>query len=150
MRVVELGQLLAIRVAHRAAQVHHQVAGDVGLGLELLDVVLVGLGVDQPVDVLRVVAGGVLAVLAELDRKAVKRAGVQALQKALDDELRAQVEPRDLADDFRLQIFFDGRHDMCAIRQSPDRVSHGVCYGRHSSSAELRDLRRRESRSAAA
>ena len=49
--VFELRQLLAIRVAHRAAQIHHQVAGDVGLGLELLDVVLVGLGVDQPVDV---------------------------------------------------------------------------------------------------
>jgi hypothetical protein len=55
-RVVELGQLLAVRVAHRPAQVHHQIAGDVRLGLELLDVVLVRLGVDQPVDVLRIVA----------------------------------------------------------------------------------------------
>ena len=36
--------------------------------------------------------------------------GVQALQKALHDELRAQIEPRDLADDLRLQIFFDGGH----------------------------------------
>ena len=49
-------------------------------------------------------------MLAELDRKAVKRAGVQALQEALDDELRAQIEPRDLADDFGLEVFFDGGH----------------------------------------
>ena len=49
-------------------------------------------------------------MLAELDRKAVERAGVQALQKALDDELRAQIEPRNLANDFRLQILLDGRH----------------------------------------
>ena len=81
MRVVELGQLLPVREAHRLAEVHHQVAGDVGLGLELLDVVLVGLGEDQPVDVLGVVAVRVAAVLAELDREAVKRAGVQPLQK---------------------------------------------------------------------
>ncbi len=59
---------------------------------------------------LRIVAGRVLAMLAELDREAVKRAGVQALQEALDDELRAQVEPRDLADHLGLQIFFDGGH----------------------------------------
>ena len=49
--IVELGQVLAIGVAHRSAQIHHQIAGDVGLRLELLDVELVGLGVDQPVDV---------------------------------------------------------------------------------------------------
>ena len=89
-RVIELGQLLPIGVAHRTAQVHHQVAGDVGLGLELLDVILVGLGVDQPVDVLRIVAGRVFAVFAELDREAVERAGVQPVQKALHDELRAR------------------------------------------------------------
>ena len=109
-RVFELRQLLPIGVAHRAAQIHHQVAGDVGLGLELLDVVFVGLGVDQPVDVLGIVAGSVLAMLAEFDREALKRAGVQALQETLDDELRAQIEPLDLADHLRLQIFFRGGH----------------------------------------
>ena len=67
----------------------HQIAGDVGLGLELFDVVLVGLGVDQPVDVLGIVARRVAAMLGELDREAVERAGVQPLQKALHDELGA-------------------------------------------------------------
>ena len=54
--VLELGQLLAVGVAHRPGQVHHEVAGQVRLGLELLDVEPVGLGVDVPVDVGDVVA----------------------------------------------------------------------------------------------
>ena len=102
--VLELGQLLAVGVGHRGAEVHHQVAGDVGLGLELLEVILVGLGVDVPVEVLEVVAGDVLAMLGELDGEALERAGVQAGQEALDDELGAQVEPGDLADDLGPQV----------------------------------------------
>ena len=106
--VLELGQLLAVSVAHRPRQVHHQVAGQVGLGLELLDVEAVGLGVDVPVDVRDVVAGGVLAVLGELDRETLERAGVQPGDEALDDELGAQIQPRDLADHLGLQVFFGG------------------------------------------
>ena len=108
-RVLELGQLLAIGVAHRPREVHHQVARQVRLGLEFLRVEAVGLGVDVPVDVRDVVAGRVLAVLGELDREAVERAGVQAGDEALDDELRPQVEPRDLADHLGLQILLGGR-----------------------------------------
>ena len=59
---------------------------------------------------LRIVAGRVFAMLAELDREAVERAGVQALQEALHDELRTQIEPADLADHFGLQIFFGSGH----------------------------------------
>jgi hypothetical protein len=33
---------------------------------------------------------------------------VQPLQKALDNELSAQVEPLDLLDDFGFEVFFDG------------------------------------------
>ena len=111
-RVLELRQLLPVRVAHRAAQIHHQVAGDVRFRLELLHVVLVGLGVHQPVDVLGIVARRVLAMLAELDRKTVKRAGVETLEKATHDELRAKVEPLDLPNHLRLQISLDGGHDQ--------------------------------------
>jgi hypothetical protein len=53
---------------------------------------------------------GVFAVLAELDGEAVERAGVEALEEALHDELGAQVEPRDLADDLGLQILLNGGH----------------------------------------
>src|SRR5205807_296902 len=85
---------------------------DVRLRLKLLEVVLVGLGVDAPVEILQVIAGHVLAVLAELDGEAVERAGVQARQEALDDELGAQVEPGHLADDFGPQVFLRRAHDF--------------------------------------
>ena len=85
--VVELGQFLPVRVAHRLAQIHGQIAGDVGLGLELLDVELVGLGKHQPVDVFGIVASGIAAMLAELDREPMERTGMQALQETADDEL---------------------------------------------------------------
>ncbi|MEX0937076.1 MAG: hypothetical protein WDZ59_04390 [Pirellulales bacterium] len=49
-------------------------------------------------------------MLAELDGKPMKRAGVQPLQETLNDELRAQVEPSDLPDDLGLEILFDGRN----------------------------------------
>ena len=119
--VLELGQLLPVGVGHRRAQVHDQVAGDVGLGLELLEVILVGLGVDVPVEVLEIVAGDVLAVLGELDGEALKRAGVQAGEEALDDELGPQIEPGDLADDFGPQVFLGGSH-AAIIAGSPDPV----------------------------
>src|SRR5262249_14224743 len=72
---------------------------------------LIRLGVDVPVEVLEVVARNVLAVLGELDRKAVERAGMQAGQEPFDDELGAQVEPCHLANDFRPQVFLGSRHD---------------------------------------
>ena len=71
---------------------------------------LVGLGVDEPVDAFGIVASGVLAMLAELDRKALIGAGMQPLQKAPHDELRAEIQPGDLPHDGRLQVFLDGSH----------------------------------------
>src|SRR5262245_21944455 len=109
-RVVELGQLLPVREAHRLTEVHHQVAGDVRLGLELLDVVLVGLGEHQPVDVLGVIALRVPPVLGEFDRESMERRRMQPLQKPFHHKLRAQIQPLDLVDDFRLEIFFDAGH----------------------------------------
>ena len=64
--------------AHRAAQVDEQVAAQVRLVLEPLDVVAVGAGEEPPVEIARVVAGRVRAILAELDREAVVRAAMDA------------------------------------------------------------------------
>ena len=64
--VVEPGAVLA-RESHRAAAVEHDVAAQVGLGLELLEVVAVGAGEDAPVEPPDVVAGDVVAVLGKLD-----------------------------------------------------------------------------------
>src|SRR5713101_2749058 len=49
-------------------------------------------------------------MLAELDGEAVKRAGMQAGQEAFDNKLGAQVEPGNLANNFRSKIFFRGGH----------------------------------------
>jgi hypothetical protein len=69
----------------------------------------VGLGVHVPVDLPRVIAGVVLAVLAELHGKTVVRRVVQAREKTLDDEARLQVQPPDLADDVGAKILFNGQ-----------------------------------------
>ncbi len=108
--VLEFGELLTIGVTHRSRQIHHQVAGQVRFRLELLDVEAVGLGVNVPVHVGNIVAGRVLAMFGELDRKPLERAGVQPRDEALNNELGAEVEPRHLADDGRVQVFFGGRH----------------------------------------
>ena len=55
-------------VLHAVRDVDQQRAAEVGVFLELLDVVAVLLGPDLPVDVAQVVAGRVFAVLQELDR----------------------------------------------------------------------------------
>jgi hypothetical protein len=102
--VIEFRKLLPVGVGHALRQVHEQVPSDIRFGLVLLDVVAVGLGEDEPVDVFEVVALGVSAVFAEFDAEPVERAGVQTAQKALDDEPGPQVEPRDRADHFRLEI----------------------------------------------
>ena len=63
------------------AQIHYEVAGDVCFGLKFLDVVLVGFGVNLPVDVLKVITCGVFSMFAELNTESMKRTGVQSVQK---------------------------------------------------------------------
>jgi hypothetical protein len=48
-------------------------------------------------------------VFTKLDGEAVKRTGVQPLKEPFDNELRAKIQPFDLIDHFRLEIFLD-RH----------------------------------------
>ena len=96
-------------VVHRLADVDDQVAAQVGLGLVLLDVEAVGLGPDLPVEVADVVAGGVLAVLHELDGVAEERALVHAGDEALDDLPGPQVEPGDAGDGLRVRGTGAGR-----------------------------------------
>ena len=73
---------------HRRRRVEHEVDGQLRLLLELLDVVAVDLRVRLPVDVAQLVAGRVLLVLGELDRRAVHARAVHARQRALDDHAR--------------------------------------------------------------
>ena len=57
----------------------------------------------------------------------MERAGVQAGEEPLDDELGAQVEPGDLADDFGPQVLFGGHEVMLAIGEVGQSV---VCVVR--------------------
>ena len=83
-------------VAHRPAVVDQQVAAEVRLVLEFLDEVPVAAGEDPPVDVARIVAPRVLAVLGELDGEAVIGTAVNPFPEPLDDRLGAQLHRLDL------------------------------------------------------
>ena len=80
-------------VAHALAGVQQQVADQVGLVLELLQIVFVGPAEDFPIEIAEIVAGGILAMLGELDRKAVERAAMDARHIALDDPPCAERQP---------------------------------------------------------
>ena len=101
--VLELRHRVMRPVAHRAADVEHQVAVEVRLLLELLDVVAIAARVDLPVDGGDVVAGNVLAVLGELDAEALERAAVQAGQQPFDDGPRLQLERAEARHDRRVE-----------------------------------------------
>ena len=91
-------------VVHRGAGVDDERDADVALFLVLLDVVAVGAGEDAPVEPAEVVAGGVLAVLGELDVEAVEGAAVQAADRPLDEPARPQRQVGDLGDGVRIGI----------------------------------------------
>ena len=83
-------------VFHRAGGVDQDCRPQVGLLDVLLDVVPVGLGQHAPVEVADVVAGGILAVLGELDGKALVGALVPAGDKPLDHPAGDQLQAADL------------------------------------------------------
>mgnify|MGYP006993420739 CR=1 FL=1 len=64
----------AAAVAHRAALVQNQVDAQVGLVLELLDVIAVGAGEQPPVEVAGIVAGRVRPVVDEVRSRDPERA----------------------------------------------------------------------------
>ena len=79
-----VGQLLlrAVAVAHRGAGVEHEMADEVRLHLVLLDEEHVAREVQPPVDVLGIVAPGILAVAGKLDGEARQRRLVRPGQVA--------------------------------------------------------------------
>ncbi len=119
--VVELRQFLAIGVGHRGAEIHDQIAGHIGLGLELLQIILVGLGIDVPVEILQIIAGNVFAMFGKFNGESLKRTGMQTGQKTFDDELRLQIESSDLIDDFGTKILFGVGHEaiLKALKFAP-------------------------------
>ncbi len=79
-----VGQLLlrAVAVTHRGAGVEHEMADEVRLHFVLLDEQQVAREVQPPVDMLGIVAPGILAVAGKLDGKARQRRLVRSGQVA--------------------------------------------------------------------
>jgi hypothetical protein len=73
------------REEHGAAMVDDELAAEVGLLLELLDVKAVGAAVETPVDVAGALSGVVLAIVGEFSRKAVEGAPVATGDEAFHD-----------------------------------------------------------------
>ena len=92
----------AARELHRLRDVEQDREVGVGVGFVLLDVVAVGARVQPPVDAADVVAGDVAAVLGEVDRRAEERRAVQAVDEAVDDGPREQLEVADPREDLRI------------------------------------------------
>ncbi len=90
-RVVEL-RPPGVGAAHRGAGVHEQVKVQVGVGVVFLDVEPVVAGVELPVEVAEVVAGGILAVRGELDAHPEVGAPVQAVHRPRHDRAGAQLD----------------------------------------------------------
>ena len=88
---VELGEPGGAE-GHRARGVHHHRRPQVGLVLVALDVVAIELAVGLPVEVLELVAGGVLLVLGELDALALVGRLVEPGEDALDDGAGAHLD----------------------------------------------------------
>ena len=108
--VVDFGRTAAASKRHRRAGVEDDLRGEVSGFPILLRVQPIRACEKFPVDVLEIVSRTIVPVLAELSAVAVKRAVVQAGQKAFNDELGAEIEPGNSLNDFRAQVLLGGRH----------------------------------------
>ena len=109
---------------HRAAHVDDQMTVEVGLGVVLLDIEPVVASVELPVQVPQVVAGQILPMRGEFDRKPDVRAAVQPVEKALDDRARDQLEVLEVGQEQGIDVFVEqvGRGGP-ASRTRPVRLS---------------------------
>src|SRR5436190_10632583 len=101
--VLELADAAAAE-RHRLRDVEQTGEVDVGVGLVLLDIEAIGAPEQLPVDAADVVAGGVAAVLGEVDRRAELRRAVHPVDEPLDDRARHHLEVADACED-------DGVHE---------------------------------------
>jgi len=107
--VVELA-CLARAVAHRLAAVEDERHHEVGLFLELADIIPLGSAVDLPVDVPRVVAGHIGPMLCELTARAEVGASLEPGHGALDQVPGPHLQRCDMIEYVE--------HDVLAVGQS--------------------------------
>ena len=131
-RIIHLRHAAAGSIVHTPRTIDEKIRLEVRLRLELLDVVSIRLAINPPIYQAKIVAGGILAVLRELDREAMKWRTVQPRQKPLHDKAGLEVQPLNLLDHVRLQVLFRGkRHGSfvlrhVSIRNPQSQIRHGV------------------------
>ena len=91
--VLELRDPAAAGKLHRPARVEEDRDPGVRLLLEELDVILVGLGDELPIDRADLVGGGVGAVVGVFDARSEERAGVEAGEEPLDGRAGDELHP---------------------------------------------------------
>ncbi len=109
-RVCELRHAVGPGEPHRPAGVDGEVRDEIRRLAELLRVEAIGPREELPVDVLQVVAGTIVAVLAELRAVAVKRAPVQTGDGAVDGDAGDQLEIRNRRQHLRVERPRDAGH----------------------------------------
>ena len=92
--LAELELALRVAEAHGSAAVEGEVASQVGLGLELLEVIAVGAGEHPPVHTLGILARSILTVLGEFHAGTLVRATVMPGYASLHGKGRKQRLPR--------------------------------------------------------
>ena len=80
-------------ISHTLTDVQKQVADEVCLFFVLLEVNLVGFSKHFPVNIAKVIAGGIFAMLSELDRKTMKGTAMQSSDIAFDDPSGTEFQP---------------------------------------------------------
>ncbi len=103
-------------IVHRGAGIANNVEADIGLLHVTLDTQPVAARVEPPIQVTQIVAGLVIAVVAELDAKPVKRAVMQPAEEAFHDVARFEIQSLQRRQQFRVE----------ALGQGLDRGGHGL------------------------
>ena len=96
LRVAKFAHRIALpAIRHRTAGIQHDMGLKRGRDLILLDVKPIGLGENAPVQPFDVIAGCVLAVLCEIQRKAQMRRAMQTLHIPIHELFGDQFQPAD-------------------------------------------------------
>jgi hypothetical protein len=92
-----------LAVAHRSARVDDEAEAKIRVGFEFLDVIAVGAAPGAPVETAGVVAGNILAILRELERRATHGTAVTSRDIPDHGLPRIQLEPEQFAKHRRIE-----------------------------------------------
>lgn len=90
-------------IFHRSAGVTDDVEADVRLQHVALDAEAIAAGVEPPIEVAEVVAGLVIAIVAEFDAETMKRTVVEATEETFHDVAGSEVEAFERREEFRIE-----------------------------------------------